>query len=51
MEEKNELLQIKKKNVQIKKNLEKLNKFTNKEFGKLQKNFSLNYKKINKPNV
>jgi hypothetical protein len=51
LEEKNELLQIKKKNVQIKKNLEKLNKFTNKEFGKLQKNFSLNYKKINKPNV
>jgi len=44
-------LQLKNKNVEIKKNLEKLNKFNNKEFGKLQKNFTIKYKKNNKPNV
>ena len=51
LEEKNQLLQIKNKNVEIKKNLEKLNKFNNKEFTKLQKNFTIKYKKNNKPNV
>jgi len=51
LEEKNELLQIKNKNKEIKKNIEKLNKFSNKEFKKLQKKFILNYKKNNKPNV
>ena len=51
LEEKNQLLQIKNKNVEIKKNLEKLNKFTKKEFKKLQKNFTIKYKKNNKPNV
>ena len=51
LEEKNELLQIKNKNVEIKKKLEQLNKFTNKEFKKLQKNFIVNFKKNNKPNV
>ena len=44
LDEKNELLQIKKKNLEIKEKLEKLNKFTNKEFRKLQKNFIINYK-------
>ena len=51
LEEKNQLLQIKNKNVEIKKALEKLTKFTNKEFEKLQKNFTIKYKKNNKPNV
>jgi len=51
LEEKNQLLQIKNKNVEIKKSLEKLTKFTNKEFEKLQKNFTIKYKKNNKPNV
>jgi hypothetical protein len=51
LEEKNELLQIKNKKKEIKKNIEKLNKFSNKEFKKLQKKFILNYKKNNKPNV
>lgn len=51
LEEKNQLLQIKNKNVEIKKALEKLTKFTKKEFEKLQKNFTIKYKKNNKPNV
>jgi len=51
LEEKNLLLKIKNKNVEIKNNLEKLNKFTNKEFKKLQENFIIKYKKNIKPNA
>jgi hypothetical protein len=50
LEEKNKLLQIKNKKAETKKSLEQFNKFSNKEFEKLQKNFTINFKKINKPN-
>ena len=51
LEEKNQLLQIKNKSKEIKKDIERLNKFSTKEFKKLQKNFILNHNKKIKPNV